>query len=139
MNGTSRPEKVMHQWRGQGGGSPLVQACPDFALREPFPFKIVFEGKYFAHGGMRRAETELVTDLYQAFFYLGLPFVPETKRSAAWEYDYSCLLAFDASADRAFHAAWNSIEKNVRGGFWSGANIYVMILHGNDGPITTEL
>lgn len=133
------PRTVMSQWRGQGVGSPLVQACPDFALRKPFPFKIVFEGKYFAQGGIKLAETELVTDLYQAFFYLGLPLVPETKRSAAWEYDYSCLLAFDASADQTYHAAWNSIAKNIRDGFWSGANIYVMILRGNDGTIPKEL
>jgi hypothetical protein len=120
---------VMRQWTSTVGAS-LVQSCPDFALRAPFPHKIVFEGKYFANGSLTRGRTELATDIYQAFFYLGLPYVPETKTHPAWDYDYACLFAFDATPEGHFLNAWRSLDSKVRKGFWEGANIYVMILRG---------
>jgi hypothetical protein len=131
-----RPEAVVRQWRGETPGKPLVQACPDFALRDPFPFRVVFEGKYFAQGSPEKAEVELATDLYQAFFYLGLPHVAAKGKRAPWNYVYSCLLAFDASPTGALRATWHSLDKHIRRGFWTGANIYVMILRGSDRPVS---
>jgi hypothetical protein len=64
---------------GAGHGNALTQSCPDFATRNPFPFKIVFEGKYFEKGGRDKATTELVTSIYQAFFYRGLPYDSSRK------------------------------------------------------------
>ena len=68
-------DTIMKQWKGELSGAKLKQSCPDFALTAPFPFKIVFEGKYFSKGGSKKAETEFVTNVYQAFFYRGLPYL----------------------------------------------------------------
>lgn len=126
------PLDIYRQWTEPGVGSPLVQSCPDFALRDPFPHKIIFEGKYFGKGSLEYAQRVLVTDIYQAIFYRGLPTVPETKRGrAAWDYDYACLLAFDASKGGALTTAWKALPKAIRKGFWDGANIFVMILGGD--------
>jgi len=119
---------VMSQWRGQNRGAKLIQSCPDFALRNPFQHKSVFEGKYFSKGSDAAAERELVSAIYEAFFYRALPYVPETKKHAAWDYDYACLLAFDASEKGSLLKAWESLDSAVKKGFWEGANIYVMIL-----------
>jgi hypothetical protein len=121
---------IMRQWRGVAGGATLKQSCPDFAFQPPFPYKIVFEGKYFCRGGTKRAETELVTDIYQAFFYRALPFVEGDNRRPAWDYDYTCLLALDVTSEGTLLAAWRSLGIDVKRGFWEGANLYVMILRG---------
>jgi hypothetical protein len=122
---------IYRQWTDPTVGSALVQSCPDFALRNPFPHKILFEGKYFGKGSLEYAKRTLVADIYQAFFYRGLPLVPETKRGrAAWDYDYACLLAFDASRGGALKTAWQSLPKPIRKGFWDGGNVFVMILGG---------
>jgi hypothetical protein len=124
----SDPAELMARWK-QG---KLYQACPDFALRAPFPHKIVFEGKYFERGSAESAERELVVDAYQAVFYRALPAIAATSKSRGWDYDYSCLLAYDASVGGHLLNAWTQIPENVRQGFWDGGNVYVMILRGND-------
>jgi hypothetical protein len=127
--------QIYTRWADEGSNSSLVQSCPDFALREPFPHKIVFEGKYFAKGGSQHAQRALVENLYQAFFYRGLPYVPETvKGRAAWDYDYACLLAYDASPTGSLKQVWKDLPARVRHGFWTGANIYVMIRGGQGRP-----
>jgi hypothetical protein len=127
----AKPADIVAQWTGKLG-APLRQACPDFAFREPFPFRIVFEGKYFETGSAGRAKTELVICTYQAFYYRALPYVPPRKSSPAWNYDFACLLVCDASKDGSLKAVWNSLKSEVRRGFWDGANVYVMILRGTD-------
>jgi len=52
------PHVVMKQWSGSSG-APLRQSCPDFGLRAPCKFPIVFEGKYFERGGKVKAEADL--------------------------------------------------------------------------------
>jgi hypothetical protein len=122
----STASEIVHKWKG-GKGSPLTQASPDFAFRDPLP-KVVFEGKYFEGGSADKASRELATDIYQAFFYRSLPYVAPAKSKAAWDYDFACLLAYDASPDGTLLAAWNELAEPVRAGFWEGANVYVMIL-----------
>jgi hypothetical protein len=119
--------EITRKWKG-GNGSPLTQACPDFAFRDPFPFKIVFEGKYFEQGRPEKAARDLATHLYQAFFYRSLPYAAPNGSGAPWDYDYACLLAYDASPDAALVKVWNELAEPVREGFWKGANVYVMIL-----------
>lgn len=126
----ARPAEIVARWTGKHGSS-LRQACPDFAFRDPFPFRIVFEGKYFEAGGIDRAKTELVSCAYQAFYYRALPYVPPRKSSPAWNYDFACLLAYDASKNGSLREVWNSLKSEVRRGFWDGANVYVMILRGS--------
>ena len=130
----SKPAEIVAQWKGENG-PPLKQSCPDFAFRNPFPFKVVFEGKYFGDGGPARAQHELVTNIYQAFFYRGLPFVAARtsgqKVAPAWDYDFACLLAYDASRDGTLRDAWGGLSPDVKRGFWEGANVYVMVLRGN--------
>jgi hypothetical protein len=127
-----QPQTIMRRWKGDPN-KQTVQSAPDFALREPFLFNIVFEIKYFEKGGAERATTELVTDLYQAFFYRALPYVPPTKQRPSWDYDYACLLACDASPDGSLLNAWESLPPKVKRGFWEGANVYAMILRREDG------
>lgn len=123
----TKPAAIIDRWTGVNGAS-LTQACPDFAFREPFPFKIVFEGKYFEQGGATAARSVLATNIYQAFFYRGLPYVGPRRSSPAWDYEYACMLACDASESGTLKQAWDSLDEHVKGAFWSGASVYVMIL-----------
>jgi len=125
----AKTASIMRQWMS-GRDNALTQSCPDFALREPF--KIVFEGKYFGRGGIERATTVLVSTVYQAFFYRALPYVaPRKPEEPAWDYEFSCLLAGDASEEGTLQRAWESLPSAVKDGFWDGANIYVMIVRGS--------
>src|SRR5262249_55918394 len=76
----SKPRTVMQQWLS----GTLTQSSPDICTRKPFPFKILFEVKYLEKAGRERAVTELVTSIYQAFFYRGLPYVASRKGGPAW-------------------------------------------------------
>ncbi len=126
------PTEVMAHWRS-GKSNSLRQSCPDFALRSPCPHSIVFEGKYFESGSPTRAEADLVSNIYQAFFYRALPKIEGTSTRPAWDYEFSCLLACDASPDGTLKRAWNSLPLAVRDGFWEGANVYVMVVRGEAG------
>jgi hypothetical protein len=128
-----KPQTIMRRWKGDPPNKETIKSAPDLALRSPFPFNIVFELKYFDKGGAEKAATELVTDLYQAFFYRALPYVPPTKQYPSWDYEYACLLAFDASPDGTLHQSWESLPATVKRGFWEGANVYSMILRSNVG------
>lgn len=121
--------QVIEHWRS-GKSNALRQACPDFALRSPCHFSIVFEGKYFEAGSRELAAAELVKNIYQAFFYRALPRVPGSYNRPAWDYEYACLLACDASSSGVLLEAWNSIPQAVQQGFWEGANVYVMVVRG---------
>lgn len=127
------PESIYSRWSGTSRKRGPTQSCPDFALTHPFPHRVVFEGKYFASGSKKTAESKLVKDIYQAFFYRGLPQVDATKRNPEWNYDYACLLGFDASPEGSLKSAWDELDKAVRESFWEGGNIYVMILGGGRG------
>jgi hypothetical protein len=116
----------------------LERGCPDFAFADPFPYKIVFEGKYFERGSSQKAAVELVTNVRQAFFYHALPYVSAGAGRLAWDYDFSCLMACDASEDGSLYAAWNDLPKHVRSAFWEGANLYVMIIRANQGWSVAE-
>jgi hypothetical protein len=103
------------------------------ALRDPFPYKTVFECKYFREGGITAGQSALVEGVHQAFFYLGLARLPERGKYAPWDYDFACFLAFDASDEGGLTSAWDKLSKTVKRAIWDGANIYVMILGGNVG------
>ncbi|GAB6060626.1 hypothetical protein [Desulfonatronum parangueonense] len=122
-------QQIIERWKKPGRGS-VVQSCPDFALRPPSPFKIVFEGKYFSGGNVEKG---LADGIYQTFFYRGLPFVPEKPSHPAWDYDYGCFLAYDATPEGSLLDLWNSLDQHVRSSCWDGANIFVMILRGEAG------
>jgi hypothetical protein len=122
----------MRRWKGESN-KQTIQSGPDLALCKPFPFNILFEIKYFEKGGLEKAETELVNDLYQAFFYRALPYVKATERKPSWDYEYACLLAYDASPGGTLHQSWESLPPKVKSGFWNGANVYAMILRSDAG------
>ena len=125
----SSPATVYAQWLKPGNSDGLTQSCPDFALHDPFPHRIVFEGKYFGTGSLEYAQRQLATDIYQAFFYRGLPRAKARKpQRPNWDYDYSCFLAFDASKEGSLLTAWKALPLKVRNSFWDTGNIYVMIL-----------
>jgi hypothetical protein len=121
-------ESIVSRWWDPNVISILSQSCPDLALRDPCPHKIVFEAKYFREGSPAVAKSTLVRDIYQCFFYLGLPHRPSHKKRAAWDYDYASLLAFDATPDGVLVSAWRDINSKLKDGLWDGANIFVMVL-----------
>ena len=126
-----KPATIMQQWLS-GRDNALTQSSPDICIREPFPFTVLFEVKYFEKGGRDKAVTDLVTSIYQAFFYRGLLYVPSRKvKQAAWDYEFACMLAGDVSAEGSLQKAWETIPNEVKRGFWEGANIYVMIVRGS--------
>jgi hypothetical protein len=122
---------IYRGWTNPEEGRALTQSCPDFSLRDPFPHSILFEGKYFSSGSLEYAQRELVKDIYQAFFYRGLPRLDATKKRPEWNYDYACLVAYDASPAGTLAAAWTALHSQTRRSFWEGANVYVMILRGS--------
>lgn len=130
-------ESIYRGWLDPREGFGLTQSAPDFSLKAPFPHRILFEGKYFSKGSREVAQRELVRDIYQAFFYRGLPKTAQTKRHPEWDYDYACLLAFDASPSGALKKAWEALDSLVRKSFWEGAHLYVMIL-GGEGEVRDE-
>lgn len=126
-----QPDSIYASWKDPERNFGLTQSCPDFATRAPFAHAIMFEGKYYAGGTKDYARRELVKDIYQAFFYRGLPPVAATRRGhPEWNYDYVCLLAFDSSPTGSLKQAWDELDAKVRSAFWDGANIFVMILGG---------
>jgi hypothetical protein len=128
----SNAQQIYSRWEGESSAVPLTQSCPDFAFRSPFPFSIVFEAKYFQADSQAAARRELVTDAYQAFFYRALPPDHTEDSRPDWGYDYSCLFAYDASPGGHLVEAWESLSADVKAGFWEGANVYVMILRGQE-------
>jgi hypothetical protein len=126
------PGDIYQGWTNPEKGRALTQSCPDFSLRDPFPHAILFEGKYFASGSLEFAQRQLVTDIYQAFFYRGLPRLATTKKHPEWNYDYACLIAYDASPMATLTSAWTALHLRTRRSFWEGANVYVMILRGSN-------
>lgn len=122
-------DSIYREWLNPKKGDGLTQCAPDFALRRPFPYSIVFEGKYYASGSQEYGGRQLATNLYQACFYRGLPRTPaKGKAGAEWNYDFACMLAFDASEKGTLLSAWKTLNARVRRSFWEAANIYVMIL-----------
>lgn len=130
----SLPEatRLVRRWRGlepNGSGGfrkPLHQGCPDLAIGGPYPFRIVFEVKYFRPGD--NPEVQLTKSLYETFYYLSLPPLPEMPPRPAWDYQYGCFLAFDASDAGSLEETWNSLAEEARVGFWENGNIFVMIV-----------
>lgn len=118
--------KVLANWQAPSGELLAKNCCPDFALRSPSPTSVVFEGKYFREGN---ANSALIDGLYECFFYRGLPRrQTSVKERADWNYDYACLLAYDATPDARLKGAWNKLDEEVRNAFWHGAKIFVLLL-----------
>jgi hypothetical protein len=109
-----------------------TQSCPDWAMRSPY--KIVFEGKLFRAGSLDVAKRELVNGIYECAYYRGHPTVPATKKHPAWDYDYACLVAYDASDKCSFKQAWDSIHHDIKDGCWNSENVFVMVI-----PISAQL
>lgn len=122
------PKSVVNLWWDEKQKFPMAQSCPDWAFRSPCPYRVVFEAKLFRSGGIDVAKTELVRAIYQCMFYRGQPPVPQTETHPEWNYEFACLLAYDASPGQALVKAWESVRKEVRDGCWDSANIFVMVL-----------
>ena len=115
-------------WWGSGKTQPVRQSCPDWAFRYPCQHTVVFEGKLFRKGGVDAARTELVKAIYQCFYYRGQPRVPTTERHTGWDYDYACLVAYDASENDSLVRAWESVDPRVEKECWNASSIFVMVL-----------
>jgi len=122
-------KSVVKLWWGDSGKGLTSQSCPDWAFRSPCPHTVVFEGKFFRKGGVDAARRELVSGIYQCFYYLAHPKFPKTETHPAWDYKYACLFAYDASGERSLVKAWEALNKEVREACQGGAsNIFVIVL-----------
>jgi hypothetical protein len=122
------PRSVVTLWWDKSEKFPMAQSCPDWAFRAPCPHRTVFEAKLFRQGGIDAAKTELVKATYQCMFYRGQPTIPEVGKHTAWDYQYACLMAYDASENQTLVEAWKTIRPEVRDGCWDSSNIFVMVL-----------
>lgn len=121
--------QIAQTWIKSPGVLPLNQAFPDFGFRSPFPYKIVFDAKYFTQNSEAAAYKALVEGSYEAMFYRGLPQTPPTvEGDAGWDFEFGCLLAYDASTAGILKKAWKAVT--AKQNFWDGANIYIMIISG---------
>ena len=121
--------ELIGMWAKPLGSPPPNQAFPDLALRNPFPYKIVFDAKYFVANSKEAANKALVDGVYEASFYRGLPFAPSTGAgNPDWDYEFGCLLSYDASDNGYLKLAWDSVKAKRL--FWEGGNIFVMIVRG---------
>ncbi len=119
---------LVDMWWGTGKKKPLSQSCPDWAFRSPCQHTVVFECKLFRKGGMVAAKTELVKSIYQCFYYRGQPKVLASGRHTGWDYDYACLVAYDASESGSLVRAWKCVDAKVQEECWNASNIFVMVL-----------
>jgi hypothetical protein len=108
------------------------KSCPDLALRPPSPYQAVFEAKYHVSVSRAAAERVLVECIYQAFFYLALPRLPETKRHAAWDYNHTCALICDASDEGTLANIWDRLPESMESACSREANLHVMILRATE-------
>jgi hypothetical protein len=122
--------EIMDRWKRPEKSEPLNRAYPDLCLSRPFPYKIVFDAKFFEGSTIASAERALVTGVYEVAFYRGLP-VEADHHDSGWDYDFGCLLAYDASPKASLLQAWNSVHAKRL--FWDDANIFVMIIRGQRG------
>lgn len=115
---TKSTAEILKGWRNPYKSPPENQAYPDLCLSHPFPFRTIFEAKYFNTNNLNAAEKALVTGVREIAYYLGLP----------WDYEYGCLVVYDASENNLFQAAWESIAAKRL--FWDDGNIFVMTVRG---------
>ncbi len=126
------PRQIINIWRGGAGVNPLARnSCPDLALRSPAPYRTVFEAKYHTSPRVRSAEAELVRSIYQAFFYLALPRLPETSAHAAWDYEFACVLVYDATLWRTCVSSVAVLAGPGENRLLVRRNVYVMVLRGS--------
>jgi hypothetical protein len=113
--------EVMRSWqKPQSSTVPANQAWPEAGLVAPFPWRIVFEAKYFEEESLSAAERSLVSGVYETAFYRGLPADDD------WSYDFGCLLAYDVSEKGHLKQAWESVvDKRL---FWEHGHFFVMIV-----------
>ena len=123
---------IAKKWLGELSPdiNPLTQACPDFAFNDPIPHRIIGEGKYFDGHGENAAKNALAEAFYETFFYGAQPSTQGRGNQPDWNFDYACLLAYDASEKGEMFKFWNSLNAEVKKGFWKGANVYMMIIRG---------
>jgi hypothetical protein len=124
----STSKGVVNSWWGDSKKEPISQSCPDWAFRVPCPHTVVFEAKLFRNGGIETARSELVSGIYQCFYYRAHPDAPPIKKHPAWQYKYACLFAYDASENLSLVEAWKTINNKVKEVCWGAANIFVIVL-----------
>jgi len=121
-------DDVVKSWWGDSKETPISQSCPDWAFRTPCPHTVIFEGKLFRKGTILAARSELVSGIYQCFYYRAHPSAPASKTHPAWQYSYACLFAYDASEKHSLIEAWKTLNNEVKEACWATANIFVMVL-----------
>jgi hypothetical protein len=119
--------ELLNKWRSKPT-FPIYQAFPDLALSEPLPYRMVFDAKYFEIESEAAAEEALVSVIFEAFYYRGLPADNASSNGSPWPFEYACLLAYDSTAGGYLKKVWESVA--CKSSFWDDANIYVMVVRG---------
>lgn len=123
----SNAKDIVKLWQSPSG--VVSSLWPDFATRPPLPYKIVFEGKY-SDGNVSESKAMeiLASNIYQGFFYRGLPETKGEGDNGDYHYDYACVLIGDGTPNRILTKVWDSLDPKVKSSFWDGANIFVLII-----------
>lgn len=98
---------------------PKFQACPDFAIDQPLPFRAVGEVKFFKEGSKETAIRELYNATRQAVFYLG---------AFRQDYDAAILVVADASPEHVFKGALEDLRPELLSRYGEDTGIYLVTI-----------
>lgn len=98
---------------------PKFQACPDFAITTPLPFRALGEVKFFKGGSSDKAIQELYNATRQAVFYLG---------AFNKEYDSAILVIADASPNHTFKKSLNDLQPSLLSRYSEDTGVYLLVI-----------
>jgi hypothetical protein len=98
---------------------PRFQACPDFAIKDPLPFRAIGEVKFFKAPSKSKAISELYNATRQAVFYLG---------AFHKEYDNAILVFADATPNNVFRSAIKDLNEELIRRYGEETGIYLSVI-----------
>lgn len=106
-------------WTDADKTLPSFQACPDFAIRHPLPFRAVGEVKFFREGSPSSAIKELFNAARQAVFYLG---------AFIGDYDSAIVVVADASPEHVFKSTLKDMHPELLSRFGDESRVHLAVV-----------
>lgn len=108
------------EWRISSAKSlPKYQACPDFAITTPLPFRAIGEVKFFKGDSTEKALQELYNATRQSVFYLG---------AFNKEYDSAILIVADASPNHTFKKSLSELQADLLSRYGEDTGIHLAVI-----------
>ena len=114
-----RPDPPTTWFKSSEKALTKFQACPDFAISDPLPFRAVGEVKFFKEGSKETAVKELFNATRQATFYLG---------AFCNEYDAAILVVADASPGHVFKAALEDLHPDFLSRYGEATGVHLAVI-----------